>query len=131
MSQQKSNTNKQTASKQKSRAELRAQQARDRSASARELAEHGSRAKKLTPFTLPIPDFGKRQMTSRDFEEACNREGITVIRRRFTSSIRGFYMRQNGEPFIYIDSRLRGFNRLFVEFHELGHYFLHSRAKTS
>jgi Zn-dependent peptidase ImmA (M78 family) len=79
----------------------------------------------LTPFTLPIPGWNKRRMTSRDFEAVCQREGITVERRKLTGSVRGFYRRQFGHPFITIDSTLGGHKRIQVEFHELGHYFLH------
>jgi hypothetical protein len=59
-------------------------------------------------------------MTTEDFEAACAREGITVHRRKLNSGLRGFYLRQNGESSITIDSRLRGTEKLLTEFHELG-----------
>jgi Zn-dependent peptidase ImmA (M78 family) len=81
---------------------------------------------KRTPFNLPIPGWNERRMTSEDFMQVCAREGITATRLRFTSHVRGSFYRQNGRPFIVTDSRLRGLERIRVEFHELGHYFLHS-----
>lgn len=82
-----------------------------------------------TPFNLPIPGWNERPMTSRDFAEVCQREGITVKRHRFAGSIRGAHCCLRGRHFIFIDSRLRGLDKLVVEFHELGHYFLHRQKK--
>jgi hypothetical protein len=81
--------------------------------------------KNFTPLNLPLPDWNKRKMTSRDFEAACEHEGIAVQRFRFKSETRGYCQRQDAKPVIAIDSRLRGNERLRVEFHELGHYYLH------
>ncbi len=82
------------------------------------------------PFDLPIPGYGTRKMTHADFVQTCEREGITITRRRFTSTVRGCYLRVNGQPHITIDSRLRGTKRTSVEFHELGHYFLHDQKES-
>jgi Zn-dependent peptidase ImmA (M78 family) len=78
------------------------------------------------PSALPIPGWGKRRMTKADFNQTCEREGILVLRLPLSSmGIRGACGRLQGIPFIWIDSRLRGIERLRTEFHELGHYFFH------
>lgn len=85
---------------------------------------------KLTPLNLPIPGWNKRKMTSTDFEAICEREGITVQRFRLELDALGYYTKRNGQRIIAIDSRLKGNKRLQVEFHELGHYFLHDGRKS-
>lgn len=85
----------------------------------------------LSPFTLPIPGWGKRRMTTEDFERVCQREGITVHRAVIGRGIRGIYFRRDGEPHIIITPRLRGTEKLRVEFHELAHYFLHDGERVS
>jgi Zn-dependent peptidase ImmA (M78 family) len=69
-------------------------------------------------------------MTSQDFAEVCEREGIAVIRTRL-QGVSGAYKRVKGTPTIWIDSRLRGVQRVRTEFHELGHYFLHAGSNPS
>ncbi len=82
-------------------------------------------AEELTPINLPIPGWNKRKMTFQDFEEVCQREGITVERMRFKSDVRGYCTKSGGSPLIALDKRLRGIKRIQVAFHELCHYFLH------
>lgn len=84
----------------------------------------------LTPFTLPIPGFGERKLTTEDFERTCEREGVTVERSRLRDGLRGFYYRLQDRPHINLDSRLKGTEKLFVEFHELAHYFLHTGQRS-
>lgn len=87
-------------------------------------------AKKLTPFNLPIPGWDERPMTSDDFKAACEREVITIKRQRLPEDVSGVFCRgEDGTPYIYIDTKLRGRDKVRVEFHELGHYFLHSHRK--
>jgi len=44
--------------------------------------------------------------------------------------MRGFYQRYKRNHFIYVDSRLEGFQRQFVCAHELGHSLLHGGMNT-
>jgi Zn-dependent peptidase ImmA (M78 family) len=83
----------------------------------------------LTPFNLPIPGWNERKMTSADFEQVCEREGITVHRQPLPGGVRGLYTRVDGQPHIYIRASLKGSNRVRSEFHELAHHFLHGRDR--
>lgn len=87
------------------------------------------RRRKPTPFTLPIPGFGVRPLTTEDFERACAREGVTVLRRALPKGINGLYTMATERPCIFIDSRLRGARKVTAEFHELAHHFLHNGRK--
>lgn len=82
------------------------------------------RARIRFPHELPLPGWNERKMTIRDFNAACEREGIIVVRRRLGFT-KGFYCRISGLPFIFIDRAIKGQERLFVSFHELGHFFMH------
>jgi guanylate kinase len=70
-------------------------------------------------------------MTSKDFEQVCAREGITVKREKidkaYGKNAKGVYTRalDTNEPVITIDPSLRGYQRVRVEFHELARHFLH------
>lgn len=78
------------------------------------------------PLALPVPDWNKRVMTSKDFAEVCEREKIIVLRMLLPSNVNGYHTVISGVPFICISSELsRGRERVCTEFHELGHYFLH------
>jgi IrrE N-terminal-like domain len=85
--------------------------------------------KPFTPFNLPIPGWNERRMTSEDFKQVCEREGIKVESFRFKGTTRGLCTIRDGKVHILIDERLRVRERVFVEFHELGHYFFHLRNK--
>ena len=67
--------------------------------------------------------WNERRFTERDFNAICRRFSITVTEMPLTTG--GFYYRVKGRDFIAIDSRLQGAKRLFVMFHELGHFLLH------
>ncbi|MEJ7623225.1 MAG: ImmA/IrrE family metallo-endopeptidase [Pyrinomonadaceae bacterium] len=62
-------------------------------------------------------------LTESDFYRLCRRQriGITEMPLR----VGGFYYRVIGRDFIAIDSRLSGYQKLAVMFHELGHFLFH------
>ena len=62
-------------------------------------------------------------MTERDAYRLCRKFSITLEELPLRTD--GFYYRVKGRDFIAIDSRLTGLKRLFVIFHELGHFLLH------
>jgi Zn-dependent peptidase ImmA (M78 family) len=62
-------------------------------------------------------------LTETDFYRICKRFRIKVTEMPLSSG--GFYYRVMGKDFIAVDSKLTGPKKLFVLFHELGHYLLH------
>lgn len=68
-------------------------------------------------------DWNIRALGESDLHELCDRFGITLHESPMGTD--GFYYRLLGQDFIAINSRLRGFRRLSVLFHELGHFLLH------
>lgn len=77
--------------------------------------------KKLTDLKI---DWNERPLTEGDFYRICRRFKITVT--EMPLRISGFYYRLLGRDFIAIDSRLAGPQKLFVMFHELGHFLFHA-----
>jgi Zn-dependent peptidase ImmA (M78 family) len=67
--------------------------------------------------------WNERPLTERDFYKLCKRFQISVTEMPLATG--GFYYRVKGRDFIAISSRLTGSKRLFVMFHELGHFLLH------
>lgn len=67
--------------------------------------------------------WNESRLTESDFYRLCRRFHITVTEMPLATS--GFYYRVKGQDFIALDSRLAGPRRLFVMFHELGHFLLH------
>jgi Zn-dependent peptidase ImmA (M78 family) len=76
-----------------------------------------------SPYDLPIPGWNERRMTLRDFRLTCEREKIVLL--QLPLPYRGLCLTCHDVPTIWIDSTLRGVERLQVAFHELGHYFMH------
>lgn len=68
--------------------------------------------------------WNERVFTEEAFTRICRRERIKVVEYPLTASP-GFYIVCRGRHFITVDSRLRGVRRLYVQLHELAHYFLH------
>jgi len=68
--------------------------------------------------------WNKRPLGEADFDRLCRRFRVAVDEMPLTTS--GFYYCLKGRHFIAIDSRLRGHERLFVMFHELAHFLMHS-----
>ena len=75
-----------------------------------------------------ISDLGigwnERTLTMADAYRLCKRFRIVVQEMPLTTG--GFYYRVMGRDFIAVDSRLAEPKKLFVLFHELGHYLLHT-----
>ncbi|KXK00134.1 MAG: hypothetical protein UZ17_ACD001002266 [Acidobacteria bacterium OLB17] len=68
--------------------------------------------------------WGKRPLTDDDFQRLCRRFRVAVVEMPLRSG--GFYYRVKDRDYIAIDSRLSGFAKLKVEFHELAHFLLHA-----
>jgi Zn-dependent peptidase ImmA (M78 family) len=68
--------------------------------------------------------WNERQFNEEDFYRLCRRYKAKPI--EMPLKVPGFYMLCKGKSYIYTDSRLRGFRRLHVAFHELGHHILHA-----
>lgn len=63
-------------------------------------------------------------MTEDDFHRLCRTNKITVVEMPLRTN--GFYYCVKKQHFIAIDSKLPPLKKLFVMFHELGHFLLHS-----
>jgi Zn-dependent peptidase ImmA (M78 family) len=68
--------------------------------------------------------WNERPLFLADIYRLCKRFKIVVQEMPLTTG--GFYYRVMGRDFIAIDSRLAEPDKLFVLFHELGHYLLHT-----
>jgi Zn-dependent peptidase ImmA (M78 family) len=68
-------------------------------------------------------DWNKRPLDETDFYRLCRRFKITV--EEMPLSVGGFYYCLLGRHYIAISSKLPEREKLFVMFHELGHYLLH------
>ena len=72
---------------------------------------------------LTAPDWNKRVFNEEDFHEFCETEGICITEAQI--GVAGLYTIYGGIPFIVLDPTLRGGQKLWVEFHELAHHWLH------
>lgn len=70
------------------------------------------------------PEWNVRVLTRDDFYSHCDAGGIQ-LHEDVQIEQPGLYMVYDGRPHIFIDERLRGAERLFVQFHELAHYWIH------
>lgn len=68
--------------------------------------------------------WNERRLDEDDFHNICKRFKISVTEMPLTVS--GFYYRVTGKDFIAVDSKLSGPKKMFVLFHELGHFLLHT-----
>ncbi|HMJ07964.1 MAG TPA: ImmA/IrrE family metallo-endopeptidase [Pyrinomonadaceae bacterium] len=68
--------------------------------------------------------WNKRPLTETDFYRLCRRFRIHVTEMPLQTN--GFYYCMKGRHFIALDSRLTGHKKLFVMFHELAHFLMHS-----
>ena len=68
--------------------------------------------------------WNKRPLAEADFYRLCRRFRIHVTEMPLQTN--GFYYCMKGRHFIAIDSRLTGHERLFVMFHEIAHFLMHS-----
>lgn len=68
--------------------------------------------------------WNKRPLDEADFHKLCKRFRVNVTEMPLQTS--GFYYCMKGRHFIALDSRLRGHKKLFVMFHELAHFLMHT-----
>ncbi|MGI8655439.1 MAG: ImmA/IrrE family metallo-endopeptidase [Pyrinomonadaceae bacterium] len=78
-------------------------------------------------FKRLIKGWNKRPLTEADFYAICEAEGIVVIENGSCHMRwRGLYTVILDVPTIIINANIKGLERLWTMFHELGHHFLHS-----
>ncbi len=70
------------------------------------------------------PDWNRKPLTEDDFQRLCRRHKVTVVEMPLRTN--GFYYCVKKRHFIAIDSKLPPSRKLFVMFHELGQFLLHS-----
>lgn len=68
--------------------------------------------------------WNERELTETDFYRLCRRFKIKVVEMPLGTG--GFYYRVLGRDFIAVDSRLPREKKLFILFHELGHFLFHT-----
>jgi Zn-dependent peptidase ImmA (M78 family) len=80
---------------------------------------------RLVADKISTLEFGwnERPLSDRDLYRLCERFGVRVTEEPIATT--GFYYRLLGQDFIAINSKLSGIEKLFVLFHELGHFLLH------
>lgn len=71
--------------------------------------------------------WNKRPLTEADFYKLCRKHKVTVTEMPLRK-VSGFYYCAMRRHFIAIDSRLSPQKKLFVMFHEFGHFLLHSAS---
>lgn len=69
-------------------------------------------------------EWNTRFLTEADFYRHCDENGI-VLHEDLQIKEKGAYIVFDDRANIFIDERLRGFERLLVAFHELAHFWLH------
>lgn len=72
------------------------------------------------------PEWNVRVLTDDDFCEYCDRDGILVCEAQLEQPGVYFPPARSGKSQIILNDELRGAERLFVGFHELGHAWLHA-----
>ncbi|HEX8708837.1 MAG TPA: ImmA/IrrE family metallo-endopeptidase [Pyrinomonadaceae bacterium] len=71
--------------------------------------------------------WNSRTLTEKDFWALCKKHGVEVYENSGKHmKWKGVYTVLDGIPTIIIDPRLKGLERLWTLFHELGHHLLHS-----
>jgi Zn-dependent peptidase ImmA (M78 family) len=68
-------------------------------------------------------DWNVRPLAESDFHKLCRRFKVTV--QELPLKVGGFYYSVMGRHFIAVDGRLSPQKKLFVMFHEFGHFLLH------
>lgn len=78
-------------------------------------------------FRRLIKGWNRRPLTEKDFYRLCRKFGILVFEEDPEEMTdKGEYTVVEGVPIIFLDKTLKGLERLWVMFHELGHHLLHS-----
>lgn len=78
----------------------------------------------LAKIASVIPDWNQRPLTETDFYRLAARFGVSV--EELPLRVNGFYYQAAGRHVIAVNNRLPYQKKLFVMFHELGHFLLHS-----
>jgi Zn-dependent peptidase ImmA (M78 family) len=68
--------------------------------------------------------WNERPLTESDLYRLCRRFKVKVVEMPLATG--GFYYRVMGRDFIAVNSRLAPIEKLFVLFHELGHFLFHT-----
>ncbi len=71
------------------------------------------------------PEWNIRVFTEDDLHYYCDQAGIEIIERPLEQP-GTLIPRDDGKLQLFLNSEMRGAERLFVALHELGHHFLHS-----
>src|SRR5438105_11084410 len=80
-------------------------------------------------FKKLIKDWNRRPLTEKDFFRLCKKLGVFVIEDSSDDMVgNGIYTVIENVPVIFINGRVKGLERLWAMFHELGHHLLHSPA---
>jgi Zn-dependent peptidase ImmA (M78 family) len=78
-------------------------------------------------FKRLIKGWNERPLTEKDFYKLCRKFGILVFEEDSEEmNDKGEYTVVEGVPIIFLDRTLKGLERLWVMFHELGHHLLHA-----
>jgi Zn-dependent peptidase ImmA (M78 family) len=78
----------------------------------------------IEKFTNLTRHWNSRALTEDDFFKLCKKHKVTVF--EMPLQVGGFYYCVLGRPYIAIDSRLNRWKKLFVMFHEFGHFLMHA-----
>ncbi|HLL74852.1 MAG TPA: ImmA/IrrE family metallo-endopeptidase [Pyrinomonadaceae bacterium] len=80
-------------------------------------------------FRRQIKGWNRRPLTEDDFHRLRERYGVALSEEDSEDMIwKGIYTVIDGVPTIIINAKLKGLERLWTLFHELGHHLLHSPA---
>ena len=78
----------------------------------------------IQKFTSLKCQWNSRPLTEDDFFKLCRKHKVTVL--EMPLQVGGFYYCVLGRHYIAIDSRLSPWKKLFVMFHEFGHFLMHA-----
>jgi len=85
------------------------------------------RIQRVKPFK-PQPywpyEWNTRPLTEADFDSYCAYSKI-IVREIPLDNLPGCYLVCGKQPVIFLDDKLRGYERMFVRMHELGHHLMH------
>jgi Predicted Zn peptidase len=82
----------------------------------------------LAKFSALVKAFNRRALTERMFFKICAEYNISV---GFVDipTLLGFHTNINGKLSIFLDKNLKGYEFLFIAFHELAHALLHESTE--
>jgi Zn-dependent peptidase ImmA (M78 family) len=83
----------------------------------------------LSRLKREFPFVHSRSATEGDFYDYCVDHNIQVV---FDFNVRtGIYVVVDGEHYIFLNNKLKGWFLLYVMFHELAHYIFHQPTQTN